>query len=87
MLGAWEQLLPGLLPDLCSSFPLNIPVLRQDPQCGVVVVCGQGVCGGVFVGRAQEKRSLTSVIGHWGADRRLTVKGRSGPEKNPCTDP
>ena len=46
MLSAWEPL-PGLLPDLCSSFPLNVPVLRQDPQCGVVVVCGQGVGVGV----------------------------------------
>lgn len=47
MLSAWEPLLPGSLLDLCSSSPLNVPVLRQDPQCGggvVVVVCGQGVC-------------------------------------------
>lgn len=81
MLSAWEPLLPGLLLDLCSSSPLNVPVLRQDPQCG-----GDGglwagcVWGGMFVGHAEEKGSLSSVTGHWGADRRLTVKGRSGPE-------
>lgn len=39
-----------------------------------------GGCGGVFVSHAEEKRSLSSVTGHWGADLRLTVKGRSGPE-------
>ena len=32
MLSAWEPLLPGLLPDLCSSFPLNVPVLIKEIQ-------------------------------------------------------
>lgn len=57
------------------------PCLDKTPSAGEGGgLWAGGVCGGMFVGHAEEKGSLSSVTGHWGADRRLTVKGRSGPE-------
>ena len=57
------------------------PCLDKTPSagggCGGGGLWAGGVCVGMFVGHAEEKGSLSSVTGHWGADRRLTVKGRA----------